>query len=134
MAALRISPVYTPARLVLVSDPVRSVLPVLALMALASCQSSAGADFGGDLTDDEDGDGGAPTVPGDRNSYCTQNSQCALAASACCGCPSYAANTTDPAVEACGGVMCPAQPECTDSVRAACDLAKDKGHRAITSR
>jgi len=95
----------------------------LLLLALASCQSSASEalDSGANGDDETDGE-----VPGSSSAYCTHDYECALAASACCACPSYAGSIYDPAVDACGGVMCPSEPDCENNVRAACDLQSNQ--------
>jgi hypothetical protein len=65
---------------------------------------------------DPTGDDGAGNLP-----ECTTASQCAPAAATCCACPTFAVPTTDPANNACKGVMCPLPgPTCAANLHAAC--------------
>ena len=61
-----------------------------------------------------------PTAGTGASPECFSDSQCAAAGLKCCDCPTYAIPTTDPAAQACGGVMCPSMT-CPDNVRAACE-------------
>jgi hypothetical protein len=92
----------------------RSLL-VLLLAALAGCPAGLQADKANGGGDDL-GQGSAP-------SECVTDSQCEPAGLKCCDCPTYAVPTTDPAAQACGGVMCPMN-SCPDNVRAACEAGQ----------
>lgn len=85
-------------------------LLVLALFAGCSGQLAGDKALGGA----QNPTNGAGAIP-----ECATDSQCMAAGLKCCDCPSYAAPTSDPAVQACGGVMCPTST-CPDNVRAAC--------------
>jgi len=87
---------------------------LLVLALFAACSSKLASDSLGN------GDEGA-TNPGAGGAIpeCSVDSDCMAAGLKCCDCPTYAAPTTDPVVQACGGVMCPTST-CPDNVRAAC--------------
>ncbi len=51
---------------------------------------------------------------------CNQDSDCALAGTDCCACPTYAIPVSDPAHAACEDVPCQSQT-CSSDVRAACN-------------
>ena len=92
----------------------RSLL-VLLLAALAGCPAQLEADKAPGNGDDL-GQGSAPTE-------CMIDSDCEPAGLLCCDCPTYARPTSDPAAQACAGVMCPTST-CADNVRAACDAGQ----------
>lgn len=89
-------------------------LLVLVLVAGCSGQLAGDKSLGG--TNNPTGGAGAPME-------CTSDSECVPAGLKCCDCPTYATPTTDPAAQACGGVMCPAST-CPDNVRAACQAGQ----------
>jgi hypothetical protein len=92
----------------------RSLL-VFVLVMLAGCPAQLEADKAGG-GDDDLGQGSAP-------SECRVDADCEPAGLLCCDCPTYARPTTDPAAQACDGVMCPTS-SCPDNVRAACDAGQ----------
>lgn len=95
-------------------------LIVIALALVAACPGNEqpGADgYGGDDNGMEHPTtGGAPE--------CSVASDCAPAAATCCDCPSYAAPKSDPAVQACSGVMCPPGNTCPANVEVACNAGR----------
>lgn len=78
---------------------------------------SGEADFGNG-SDSVDAGAGSPRP------LCMADSECELAASSCCECPTFATNRADPASNACDGVACPNPPVCPANVRAACDQVR----------
>lgn len=89
-------------------------LLVLVLAALAGCPAQLDASKAPGSNDL--GDGAAPME-------CTSDLDCQPAGLKCCDCPTYARPVTDPAAQACGGVMCPTS-SCPDNVQAACDVGQ----------
>jgi hypothetical protein len=87
-------------------------LLVVMLVALAGCPAGSNTDKA--LGNGSNVGGGEGAIP-----ECNQDSDCSAAGLKCCDCPTYAVPARDPAVNACMGVMCPAQT-CPDNVRAAC--------------
>src|SRR4051812_3111171 len=85
---------------------------LVTLVALAGCPAGSANDKA--LGNGDDSGGGQGAIP-----ECFADSDCTAAGLKCCDCPTYAAPARDPAVNACMGVMCPAQT-CPDNVRAAC--------------
>src|SRR5258708_29774214 len=86
-----------------------------ALVLLPACQRASGADAlhnGGGR-----GSGSGSGAPGE----CAADTDCALAATTCCACPTFAVAVTDPAHAACADMQCPPS-SCTNNVRATCEL------------
>jgi hypothetical protein len=111
----RISIGYTAARLLLGVTPVMRSLLVAIVVALAGCPGAAADKALGN----DDGPGGEAGAP----SECVSDSDCEPAGLKCCDCPTYARPVSDPAAQACGGVMCPMN-SCPDNVRAACSAGQ----------
>jgi hypothetical protein len=93
------------------------LLGVLALLMACGIQPAptealgSGSGFGG-------GGGGEPT-PAPGEAECEQNSDCTLAASTCCECPTFALPTYAEPTDGCSDVMCPPL-SCGSNVKAAC--------------
>jgi len=67
----------------------------------------------------DDGDGSGAAAP-----ECATANDCAFGAAKCCDCPTYAAPKSDPAVNACTGVMCPVTTTCPMNVALACNAGR----------
>jgi hypothetical protein len=87
---------------------------LLALVLVAGCSGQLKGESLGNGNDMGAAPGGEGPIP-----ECVADSDCVAAGLKCCDCPTYATPANDPAVQACGGVMCPAST-CPDNVRAAC--------------
>jgi len=88
---------------------------VLALVLVAACSSLAPTYNGGG------GGGGGVGSGSDTIAECSQDKDCALAGPTCCACPTFAVSASDPTVQACNQVGCPAPgPSCPGNARAAC--------------
>jgi len=85
---------------------------LLLFVLLPGCPDSQ-LDAGAFNGDDGDGSSGAPIE-------CRVATDCGLGAAKCCDCPTYAAPKTDPAIQACTGVMCPMMT-CPENVAVACN-------------
>ena len=90
---------------------------LLILAALLSGCSDSQLDAQG-LGDDGYGSGGGNAAP-----ECASANDCAFGAAKCCDCPTYAAPKSDPAVNACAGVMCPVTT-CPMNVALACNSGR----------
>jgi hypothetical protein len=86
---------------------------LLLLVVVAGCSQQLKGETLGNGNDMEPnpGEGSIPE--------CSSDGDCVAAGLKCCDCPTYATPARDPAVQACGGVMCPAST-CPDNVAAAC--------------
>jgi hypothetical protein len=85
-----------------------------ALVLLSACQL---APSGADTLHNGSGSGSGSAAPGE----CAIDTDCALAATTCCACPTFAVSVTDPAHAACADMQCPPS-SCTNNVRATCEL------------
>ena len=86
---------------------------------LAGCPLNSSAELAVDPGGDDDGGGGMGS--GAPQAFCTTDTDCELASSSCCECPSFATNRSDPTNGACTGIVCPNPPTCPANVRAACN-------------
>ncbi|MEO6777415.1 MAG: hypothetical protein ABI467_31095 [Kofleriaceae bacterium] len=92
----------------------RRLIILVVLSLLPGCpDSQLAASFGGD---DGYGSGAAAAE-------CATASDCAFGAAKCCDCPTYAAPKSDPAINACAGVMCPGST-CPQNVALACNAGR----------
>jgi len=89
-------------------------LLILALLLLPAC-SDGQLDAEG-IGDDGYGSGGAAPE-------CAPANDCAFEAAKCCDCPTYAAPKSDPAANACAGVMCPVTT-CPQNIALACNAGR----------
>jgi len=89
-------------------------LLILALLLLPAC-SDGQLDAEG-IGDDGYGSGGAAPE-------CATANDCAFEAAKCCDCPTYAAPKSDPAANACAGVMCPVTT-CPQNIALACNAGR----------
>jgi hypothetical protein len=103
--------------------PVRWLLSIVVLSAVAACPASSKSDsIGGNPSpggDDDDGGGsddGSAVIEGDD---CTVATDCVLVGATCCACPSFAIPASDPSAQACSDVICPPST-CADNVETAC--------------
>ena len=87
---------------------------VLVLLVVAGCDFAAGES----LDDGAADDGAGEPAPGAGE--CATADDCALAASTCCECPTYAVAGGDADVGACDEVECPA-PDACPAIVAACE-------------
>lgn len=94
--------------------PVRISGCLLFVLCLAGCPASKADEASGFGGGSDDTGNGAPQL-------CNTSADCALAASTCCSCPTFAVNVNDPSHRACTGVTCPPGGDtCPDSVEAIC--------------
>jgi len=94
---------------------VRVIFALFWLVLAAGCFQSSAETAGLGGNDDRD-----PSAP-EGLGGCVLDSDCVLAASTCCGCPTFAVPLGDPLVEACGEVDCPALPPSCAMVEPRCD-------------
>jgi hypothetical protein len=104
------------ARPVLFTVPMR---PALLLLAFAACQGVAAPKFGGGGGGGGGYGSGSGSNPGASiGEPCGSNADCALAATTCCECPSFAVNVDDPSYAGCKDVTCSPAPSCPFSANA----------------
>ena len=92
---------------------------VVLLALLAACPNRGGQDdkantdpdFG---ANDAGPTGAIPVIP------CARDTDCALAGTTCCACPSFVVAADDPSVKACSSIQCPVDT-CPTNLRAACE-------------
>jgi hypothetical protein len=93
--------------------------PVVLACLLSSCWFSGGADKLSGGADDGNSDAGASAPP-----ECVGNDDCALAATKCCDCPTFAVPANDPQHTSCANVTCPPPMSCANNVAATCEMGK----------
>lgn len=89
---------------------------LLPLLLVAGCLFGSTAKDGASIGDDGSGSGSG----GNAGGACAATSDCVLAATTCCECPTFATNLKDPIVRACASVVCPVGDVCPGNVEAAC--------------
>ncbi len=88
------------------------------VIAIAACQTVAPTAL--DTHGNGGGGGGSGSGAGGIAAECAVDADCALAATTCCACPTFAVPITDPAHTACETISCPAST-CPANTKAVCN-------------